>query len=190
MPYKLTPEGRARKNAVSKTYYARNKDKIIAKNSTPEKRAAKTVYMRGWVAKNREKRRAYAREYQREYRKRAGVKERISKAPSNLPENRHWRQIWEKYKLTEEAFNALCAAQDQKCAICERDFTESGGTRPTVDHDHGCCFGRYTCGNCIRGLLCHDCNTAIGKLGDSLSGLMKAIAYLTQYGLRRIKKAV
>jgi hypothetical protein len=39
-----------------------------------------------------------------------------------------------------------------------------------IDHDHH--TGR------IRGLLCLRCNTGIGKLGDSIEGVMRAVAYL------------
>ncbi len=33
----------------------------------------------------------------------------------------------------------------------------------------------------IRGLLCHDCNTGIGKFGDSPEALKKAIDYLERF---------
>jgi hypothetical protein len=33
----------------------------------------------------------------------------------------------------------------------------------------------------IRGLLCHSCNTGIGKLGDNLEGLQKAVSYLERF---------
>lgn len=49
-----------------------------------------------------------------------------------------------------------------------------------VDHDHSCCPGAYTCGKCFRGWLCHGCNTGLGKLGDSVESLEKAIQYLLQ----------
>lgn len=39
-----------------------------------------------------------------------------------------------------------------------------------VDHDHACCRPeerRYSCGKCVRGLLCQHCNRALGLLGES-----------------------
>lgn len=43
-----------------------------------------------------------------------------------------------------------------KCPICG----QSGGERH-VDHDHSCCQGSYSCGKCIRGLVCSECNQVI-----------------------------
>lgn len=43
-----------------------------------------------------------------------------------------------------------------------------------LDHDH--VTGKF------RGWLCNFCNTAIGKLGDSLDGVKRAVAYLEKFG--------
>lgn len=54
------------------------------------------------------------------------------------------------------------------CDCCGRD--KSGGNGWAVDHDH-------TTGR-VRGVLCNWCNTAIGRLGDTLEGVLKAVRYL------------
>ena len=37
--------------------------------------------------------------------------------------------------------------------------------------------------NKFRGWICRNCNAAIGKLGDNLPGLMKAVKYLEEFEL-------
>jgi hypothetical protein len=47
-----------------------------------------------------------------------------------------------------------------------------------VDHDHSCCPGTYTCGECVRGALCGDCNKAIGLLRDNTDTMKNLMYYL------------
>lgn len=64
------------------------------------------------------------------------------------------------------------------CEIC------GAGGRLTVDHDHSCCpdkaYGK-TCGECVRGYLCNNCNTVLGVAKDSIESLESMIAYLQSY---------
>jgi hypothetical protein len=82
------------------------------------------------------------------------------------------RQYWLKsqYGLNLEDYNNLVKEQNHKCAICDVDEVDSFKGLLFVDHCH-------TTGK-IRGLLCHHCNTALGKFKDSESILMKAIEYV------------
>jgi hypothetical protein len=41
------------------------------------------------------------------------------------------------------------------------------------------CFDHDPATHKFRGWICQNCNTAIGKLGDNLAGLMAAVDYLT-----------
>jgi len=66
-----------------------------------------------------------------------------------------------KYKISPEQYDAILAAQGGVCAICKRP---PGARRLGIDHDHNCCPGKYSCGKCIRGLLCGFCNTRLFSL--------------------------
>jgi hypothetical protein len=81
--------------------------------------------------------------------------------------------ILRKYKLSKEEYDRLLTAQEYKCAIrgCDR--------RPeAVDHDHSCCPGVVSCGKCVRGILCSNCNRGLGYFSDSVPRLHGAIEYL------------
>lgn len=49
--------------------------------------------------------------------------------------------------------------RDPICEACG-----SPASPPHVDHDHACCPGNYSCGGCLRGVLCPSCNIALGWL--------------------------
>lgn len=90
--------------------------------------------------------------------------------------------LWYKYRLTVEAYEALLEAQGSACAICRIGApTDIRTSRFHVDHDHACCPGTRSCGKCIRGLLCHACNTALGNFHDDPERLTAALAYVTSH---------
>jgi hypothetical protein len=82
-----------------------------------------------------------------------------------------------RYGITPERYAALLEEQDDGCAICHTD-TPGGHGAFHVDHDHACCPGLKSCGQCIRGLLCHHCNLLLGNAKDDIKLLMDAVDYL------------
>jgi hypothetical protein len=72
------------------------------------------------------------------------------------------------YGITLAERDALLAAQEGKCAICQAALV--GNRNLHVDHCHAT--------GAIRGLLCRSCNTALGFLKDDTSRLKRAILYL------------
>ena len=82
------------------------------------------------------------------------------------------------YGMTVEDYERMLAKQNGKCAICKTE--DPGGPRFYIDHDHSCCNGRKSCGKCIRGLLCNNCNNGLGRFKDSIESLASALAYLSQ----------
>lgn len=91
------------------------------------------------------------------------------------------RKYWEsgskrtrRYGMTPDELQDLYEAQDGKCATC----LEPLGDRTTIDHDHNCCPENKSCGKCVRGILCHHCNVALGFTKDNPETLRRMIAYL------------
>lgn len=84
-----------------------------------------------------------------------------------------------KYGITIEEYNVLREQQDFCCAICSRNEqqVEQGMSVKTshalhVDHCHN--TGK------VRGLLCTNCNTMLGKAKDNVDVLKAAIKYLEE----------
>lgn len=86
------------------------------------------------------------------------------------------------YQMTPEDFEARWIAQDGACAACGMPFGEARNDMPHVDHDHGCCAGVRSCGQCVRGLLCGRCNMVTGRVGDSSETVQAIADYLRSTG--------
>lgn len=87
------------------------------------------------------------------------------------------RNLLEKHGLTSERYDQMFTDQRGLCAMCGQVETRKGPADSRVsllcvDHDH--ISGR------VRGLLCFQCNTAIGLLDDDIERLKEAITYLSQ----------
>lgn len=77
--------------------------------------------------------------------------------------------LWMMYRLTIEQYDALAA---NGCLFC------GSSEDLVVDHDHGCCDGRKSCGSCVRGVLCRTHNVWLGMIDDDTEILWRAIEYL------------
>ena len=71
------------------------------------------------------------------------------------------------YGITSNEYNTMLTEQEHKCIICQQQMVT-----PHVDHDHN--TGK------VRGLLCMQCNTALGKFKDDVDTLQRAIDYLNR----------
>lgn len=79
------------------------------------------------------------------------------------------RRVVSRYNISAQRWRELCEAG---CAVCgSRD-------RLCVDHDHSCCPGGTSCGECVRGVLCTPCNTAEGMLGSDPDRVLALAAYI------------
>lgn len=85
------------------------------------------------------------------------------------------------YNMTIEQYNQLLEDQGHVCGICSRPETMFA-RRLHVDHDHNCCpEAAKSCGKCIRGLICHGCNTGLGSFNDDIELLFQSEVYLLKY---------
>ena len=108
------------------------------------------------------KQRQHSIEYQRNYR--LNNKEKVQFRSRR-------EHLMRKFGLTLDDYEKMAASQNNVCAICfEKCAT---GNSLAVDHCHET--------NVIRGLLCKNCNTAIGLLMDNTDNLFRAISYLERY---------
>lgn len=73
------------------------------------------------------------------------------------------------FGISYQEYQSLFLAQNSACAICKKQVDYN----LCVDHDHN--TGQ------VRGLLCRNCNSGIGKLGDTLEALESALAYLKNF---------
>jgi hypothetical protein len=97
----------------------------------------------------------------------------------NTPEVTRRKVLKYKYKLTPEQWEQRFDAQGRKCAICKKTEPTKKGWQ--TDHDHRCCPGARTCGQCLRGILCAPCNMFFGQAKENTTILKNAIAYFEQY---------
>jgi hypothetical protein len=86
-------------------------------------------------------------------------------------------QLNKRFNITTEKYNEMFLKQNGCCAICgkhQKKFKKAFA----VDHCHK--TGE------IRGLLCSNCNRAIGYLYDNILYLNSAIQYLNKYNVGEI----
>ncbi|WP_329013168.1 endonuclease VII domain-containing protein [Micromonospora rifamycinica] len=94
--------------------------------------------------------------------------------------------LWRKYRLRPDEYDALREQQGYRCAICgthEDDIPPSRTGRPRITGEPPAESFRLVVDHChatnrVRGLLCTGCNTAIGHAKDSPETLRAAARYL------------
>ena len=89
-------------------------------------------------------------------------------------------QLKSQYGITAKEYDEILTSQGHVCACCRSPST--GRRRLAVDHDHSTSE--------VRGLLCDNCNTGIGRLGDTESGVQDALIYLRRKRQTRILKDI
>ena len=138
-----------------------------------------------WYMRNREQEIARSKRYHQEHlewSRRWGVesnrrwRERYPEKAKDLQKRTIKASRLKKYNLTEQRYSEMLEDQRYCCAACGDAFTEE--TPPRIDHDHRCCPGEKSCGKCVRGLLCTNCNVAAGMLRDNPDRTRRLAKYL------------
>lgn len=112
-------------------------------------------YQKLYREKHREKAKAYSKEY-------------LKRKPPPPDEVRR-RKLKHKYGITLADYDFIFEQQEGRCKTCGRHQVEFS-KRLAVDHCH-------TTGK-IRGLLCDQCNQALGLVKEKVNTLEQMIAYI------------
>ncbi len=91
------------------------------------------------------------------------------------------------FGMTIEEYDIILAQQNGRCMICKTKRAFSNGGKFCVDHNWQCCGGGHGCEECIRGLLCQNCNTRLGWLETFWENIMD---YLEHRPLRDLRALV
>lgn len=118
----------------------------------------------------------YEAEKERAWERRHSTPEKLS---AHNARSKSWRthnpdkekdiHLKKKYGITLITYREMLDIQEGKCAICQQHQSEKSRDL-SVDHDHAT--------GIVRGLLCGNCNFAIGYLGDNPDNCIRAAAYL------------
>jgi hypothetical protein len=68
-----------------------------------------------------------------------------------------------------------CTPEEYAEAMATSDSCELCGSKEKLNYDH--CHDTMK----FRGVLCWNCNASIGKLGDDVAGLQRAVDYLRRH---------
>lgn len=143
----------ARDPEYAKRYYLANKERMNRKGreSYRKNKAARDLQNREWALTNPDR------------------VQIISK-----------RHRLKSHGLSEERWNEIFEGQDRACAVCKNSYPDSKRVWH-IDHDHSCCDKPKSCGKCVRGILCGNCNSMLGHEKDSIFRLNNAVSYLRSF---------
>lgn len=148
-------DDKEKKKAYMAEYYRNNRDKY---RRTPEQQEKHNAARREKYAKDK----GY----------RETIKSKVREYQAANPDKRKAVRL-RRFSLTLQEFEMLLNQQGGKCAICGYDDLSDKNFFPLVDHDHKT--------GIVRGLLCLNCNQALGKLKDSVQNLDNAKRYLLEW---------
>lgn len=83
------------------------------------------------------------------------------------------KRYLKEYGITLDQYNDMLSRCNFRCEICGEQHREEQWKRLCVDHNHAT--------NEVRGLLCDDCNQALGRTKENPAIILGLIGYLDKY---------
>ena len=90
----------------------------------------------------------------------------------------------QRYGITWGEYLRMFKSRDGKCDICGKKCKKAGGRGRKTSGSHSGVIHVDHCHETgkVRGMLCGPCNQGLGKLGDNIAGLERALDYLKKKG--------
>jgi len=154
----------------NKNYHKSHKEEIVARHKKNSQLTGNTKKKSTALKSWRESHKYEIQEYQRKWRK-----------EHNNPEENRKQWLRRAYGLSTQEYEDMLVSQGHVCAICGN--SRNGKYLP-VDHKHVPDYETMLPEQKrkhIRGILCSDCNKALGLVKDRVSILERMIQYLKDY---------
>jgi hypothetical protein len=172
-------------------YYQDNRERRLlgAKNRTDamssDQKAARKEYMRQYRLRNLDK---WRRTKQQQDKINSRKRERYAADEQERIKACRWAREWQKanpekrkaqrlraFGLSLDQYSEMLQKQSRRCAICGHSDMSNPNFFPLIDHCHET--------GVVRGLLCLNCNHALGKFKDDPIRLRTAAIYVETSGL-------
>lgn len=167
------PRTREQARAYNQKYYAANRERLVEnqrKYNEANRESVNASSMRTYF-KNREAVRVRKRAKYVENCEEVKTRQREYNANESASGRSRNRMLLKLYGITLEQFNEMGQKQGWRCLICA-EYKKGKGPVGCLHVDHCHETGK------VRGLLCSDCNRAIGQLCDNPMIIESAAAYL------------
>jgi len=159
MRIKLTDEQLKQNQLIAtREWKARNRESIKQYNKiwNEANKTLKKVLKQKWDSENVSHRKEYAKQFK-----------------ANNPDYYKRKHLQYSYGILLEEYEIMRESQKCRCYICGKHENDTNRKRLFVDHCH-------TTGK-IRGLLCQQCNTALGMVNEDVDILFAMVSYLQEH---------
>lgn len=86
--------------------------------------------------------------------------------------NTRFVPAWKRHHLDESVYLDMFNKYNGLCHSCKNNKAE------VIDHDHSCCKKNRSCGKCVRGILCRQCNLVLGILEEDKGKIKNLLNYI------------